>query len=187
MPRLYAPVTERDHVRGSTRASVTLVEYGDFQCPFCGEAYPIVNALEARFQRDLRVVFRHFPLTEVHPLAMGAAEAAEAAGAQGRFWEMHDLLYLNQPDFAPAMLLGYARELVLDLEAFTEDLVHHRWRRRIRDDFMGGIRSGVNATPCLFIDDVRFDGPVDEDLLAIAIERARAHHQAEITSSRGSP
>jgi protein-disulfide isomerase len=174
MPRLRVPVTDRDHVRGPARASVTLVEYGDFQCPFCGRAFYVLQEVEQRMRRDLRFVFRHFPITEAHPLALPAAEAAEAAGAQGKFWEMHDQLYLNQPEFEPDSLLGYARQLHLDINRFIDDLQNHRYQQHVRNDFMGGVRSGVNGTPCLFINDVRYDGPVEEAELLRVLETARS-------------
>jgi protein-disulfide isomerase len=170
-------VTDRDHVRGPANAPVTLVEYGDFQCPFCGRAYWVLKEIEARFERDLRFAYRHFPLTEIHPLAMIAAEAAEAAGAQGKFWEMHDLLFESQPEFEPDELLGYATEIGLDIDAFIADLQTHRHREKIAKDFMGGVRSGVNGTPCLFINGERYDAPVEVPVLAAAIESARRHQQ----------
>jgi protein-disulfide isomerase len=170
-------VNERDHVRGPARARVTLVEYGDFQCPFCGAAYWVLRDIEERFRRDLRFVYRHFPLTEIHPLALIAAEASEAAGAQGRFWEMHDVLFENQPNFLFENLVAYATELELDVNAFVADLEIHRHVPKIREDFMGGVRSGVNGTPCLFINGERFNGPADEALLARAIDEARRPRQ----------
>ena len=172
MPRSHAAVTARDHVRGPTRAQVTLLEYGDYQCPFCGEAFWVLRDIEERFRRELRFVFRNFPLTEVHPLALEAAEAAEAAAAQHKFWEMHDLLYQNQPRFELGELGAYATELGLDLDAFTSDLESHRHRERIREDFMDGVRSGVNGTPCLFINGERYNGFVEEEPLAKAIDAA---------------
>lgn len=178
MPRLRVPVSERDHVRGPARASVTLVEYGDFQCPFCGRAYWVLREIEERF--DLRFVFRHFPLTEIHPFAMPAAEAAEAAGAQGKFWEMHELLYTNQPAFARERLIAYATELELDVDAFTNDLETHPYVPRIREDFMSGVRSGVNGTPCLFINGQRFEGAAEKVPLAMAIEAAHRRSYAEM-------
>jgi protein-disulfide isomerase len=180
MPRLAVPVNERDHVREPAHAAVTLVEYGDFQCPFCGEAYWALRGIEARFQRDLRFVFRHFPLTELHPLAMIAAEASEAAGAQGQFWEMHDILFENQPNFLTEQLVAYAIDLGLDVHAFVADLERHPHARKIREDFMGGVRSGVNGTPCLFINGERFDGPADEARLARAIDAARRNEYARL-------
>ncbi len=177
MPRLRVPVTDRDHQRGPARAQVTLVEYGDFQCPFCGQAFQVLRDLEARFQSDLRLVYRQFPLTEVHPLALIAAEASEAAADQGRFWEMHDTLFQNQPSFQPEELIGYASQLGLEVDAFTEDLVALRHRDRIRQDFMGGVRSGVNGTPSLFINGELFNAPAEERLLTRAIDAARRGRQ----------
>ena|ERR1700704_3096449 len=181
MPRLRVPVTDRDHVRGPARASVTLVEYGDFQCPFCGAAYWVLRDLEDRFRRDFRFVYRHFPLTEIHPYAMIAAESAEAAGAQGKFWDMHDMLFQNQPYFELENLIAYANAIGLDIDAFTSDLETHRYIPKIREDFMGGARSGVNGTPTLFINGERFDGPADEALLTRAIDAARRHRYVETT------
>ena len=178
MPRLAVPVNERDYLRGPARAPVTLLEYGDFQCPSCGAAYWVLRDIEERFRRDLRFVFRHFPLTELHPLAMIAAEASEAAGVQGRFWEMHDILFQNQPNFLTEQLVAYAAELGLDVNAFVADLESHCHVPKIREDFMGGVRSGVNGTPCLFINGQRFNGPADEALLARAIDEARRHDYA---------
>lgn len=178
MPSLVIPVNERDHVRGPARAAVTLVEYGDFQCPFCGAAYYVLRNIEERFRRDLRFVYRHFPLTEVHPLAMSAAEASEAAAAQGRFWEMHGTLFENQANLLPDDLISYATELGLNVDAFSADLDNHRYVRKIRDDFMSGVRSGVNGTPCMFINGQRFNGPADETRLARAIDAAREQQHA---------
>jgi protein-disulfide isomerase len=180
MPELRVPVTDNDHVRGPARAPVTLVEYGDFQCPFCGQAFSVLREIEARFRRDLRFVFRHFPLTEIHPYALVAAEAAEAAGAQGKFWSMHDRLYQNQPAFELDDLIAYASDIGLDVTAFTEDLGSNRHRERIHRDFIGGVRSGVNGTPCLFINGERFDGPAETIQLARAIEDARRQSHVEV-------
>jgi protein-disulfide isomerase len=178
MPRLRIPVTERDHQRGPARAPVTLVEYSDFQCPFCGQAFYVLRDIEDRFRDDLRFVYRHFPLTEVHPLALIAAEASEAASDQGRFWEMHDTLFGNQPRFQPEELIAYAGQLGLDVDAFTEDLMALRHRDRIREDFMGGVRSGVNGTPSIFLNGELFNAPAEERMLARAIEAARGSRQA---------
>lgn len=172
MPRLRVPVIDRDHQRGPAGAPVTLVEYGDFQCPFCARAFYVLRELEDRFAAEVRFVFRHFPLTEVHPLALIAAEASEAASDQGRFWEMHDMLFQNQPRLQPAELVAYATEIGLDVDAFGEDLLELRHRERIRDDFMGGVRSGVNGTPSVFINGELFNGPVEEVPLTRAIEAA---------------
>jgi protein-disulfide isomerase len=169
-------VTERDHVRGPARARVTLVEYGDFQCPFCGAAYPVLAALEQRF--ELRFVFRHFPLTEIHPYALIAAKAAEEAGAQGKFWEMHAMLFENQRRLGPDALVRYAAALDLDVDAIAAALDGDAHEAHIRADFMGGVRSGVNGTPCLFLDDVRYDDAVEETRLTRAIEQLTSHRRA---------
>src|SRR5437016_5079032 len=137
---LTVPVSEqRDHVRGPGTAAVTLVEYGDFECPYCGRAYPVVKELEARMGERLRVVFRNFPLAEMHPHAEHAAEAAEAAGAQRRFWQMHDLLYERQDALEDADLIAYGSELGLDLDRFQVELAQGAHRARVREDFMSGV------------------------------------------------
>jgi protein-disulfide isomerase len=172
MPRLHVPVTDRDHQRGPPHASVTLVEYGDFQCPRCAQAFHVLRDLE-RFENDVRFVYRHFPLTEIHPLALIAAEASEAAADQGRFWGVHDTLFQNQPSLQPEELVGYARKLGLDVDAFTDDLLVLRHRDRLSEDVMGGVRSGVNGTPSLLINGELFDVPAEARLLTRAIEAAR--------------
>lgn len=180
MSRLRIPVGERDHMQGPERAPVTLVEYGDFQSPSCGEAFWILRDIEDRFARDLRFVYRHFPLAEIHPYAPLAAEASEAANAHGKFWEMHDVLFQNQPNFETEDLLAYATELELDVEDFAEDLANERYADRIRHDFMGGVRSGVDGTPCLFINEARYDGRMDEGELIAAIDDALRQSGVEI-------
>jgi protein-disulfide isomerase len=157
---LVVPVNERDHVMGPQSAPVTLVEYGDFGCPYCHNAVPIVEDLQRRLGDNLRFVYRHFPLNEIHPGAQEAAEASEAAAAQDKFWEMHASLFEHQPAFTIDDLVGYANELGLDIERFQSELRGHVHAAHVRDDFMGGIRSGVNGTPTFYIDGVRHDGPV---------------------------
>ena len=138
-----AAVGTRDHARGPKDAPVTLVMYGDYECPYCGEAHPVLKELEGRVGQEVRFVFRHFPLDSVHPRARRAAQAAEAAASQGRFWEMHDLLYERQGELGEEDLMRYAAELGLDLQRFEEDLKndHHTWR--IEEDRLGGDRAGV--------------------------------------------
>jgi protein-disulfide isomerase len=170
--RLSVPVSERDHVQGSPDAAVTLVEYGDYECPYCGAAHAIVKEVQAVLGDDLRFVFRHFPLAQIHPHAERAAEAAEAAGAQGRFWEMHDLLYENQRTLDDAYLLRFAEVLRLDTERFALELEEGTHRERVREDFMNGVRSGVNGTPTFFINGVRHNGSWELESLLAAIERA---------------
>jgi len=155
---LSVPVTKADHVEGGNMALITLVEYGDYQCPFCGQAYGLVKAIQRSMNGQLRFVFRNFPLTGPHPFAEIAAEAAESAGVQGKFWEMHDLLYENQARLGNELLAWAASRLNLDEEGFAHDIRAGRFRERIKLDFKGGVRSGVNGTPCFFIDGARFDG-----------------------------
>jgi protein-disulfide isomerase len=170
---LTMPVTEdRDHFQGPADAAVTLVEYGDYECPFCGAAYPIIKEVQARTGEVLRFVFRNFPITTSHPHAERAAEAAEAAAAQGRFWEMHDLLYENQKRLRDQDLRAYAERLGLDVEPFDRDLAEHVHVARIHEDFMSGVRSGVNGTPTFYVNGVRHDDSYDVDTLLAAIERA---------------
>jgi len=174
--RLVLPVDGRDHVRGPADAPAALVEYGDFECPQCGLAHPITKEVQRRLGRKLRFAFRHFPLAEIHPHAQSAAEAAEAAGAQGRFWEMHDLLFRNQQALEDADLLRYADALGLDLPRFVSELADGTWESRVREDFMSGVRSGVNGTPTFFVNGVRHDGPWDADTLVEALmASARIH------------
>ena len=155
---LTPPVGPNDHAAGPADAPVTLVEYGDFECPYCGQAYPIVKALQERLGKRLRFVFRHFPLSESHPHAEHAAETAEAAGAQGRFWEMHDALYEHQRALRDEALIGYATELGLDAARVARELEDGAWTARVQADFRGGVRSGVNGTPTFFINGERYDG-----------------------------
>ncbi|MCC6313570.1 MAG: thioredoxin domain-containing protein [Thermomicrobiales bacterium] len=169
---LTPPVGPRDHAQGSADAPVTLVEYGDYECPFCGEAYGIVKQLQADEGSRLRFVFRNFPLTQSHPFAEKAAEAAEAAGAQGKFWEMHDMLYEHQDALEPQDLIAYATELGLDVERFTRDLDAGTYAERVREDFMSGVRSGVNGTPTFFINGRRLDAGFDLETLETAVNAA---------------
>jgi protein-disulfide isomerase len=174
-----------DHIQGPKDAPVTLIEYGDFQCPYCGMAYPVVKQVQGRMGESMCFVFRHFPLTEVHPFAEGAAEAAEAAEEQGKFWEMHDTLYENQNTLAPEDLVSYAQQLRLDVPRFITDLKTHAHAKRIREDFLSGVRSGVNGTPTFFINGVRHDGASDFETLLAAV-RARLEHVAASANPRQS-
>jgi protein-disulfide isomerase len=171
-PRLAVPVGERDHVIGPETAPVTLVEYGDYECPYCGAAYVSVKQLLDVLGDDIRFVFRNFPLSQIHPHAFQAANAAEAAGAQGEFWGMHDLLFENQRHLDPASLLAYARTLGLDLQRFGADLTQQTYAPRIREDFLSGVRSGVNGTPTFFVNEVRHNGGYDPESLLAAVRAA---------------
>ena len=159
--KLVPSVGPRDHVQGPAGAPVTLVEYGDFECPHCGAAYVILKEIREVMGDELRFVFRHFPLTQIHPHAESAAEASEAAGAQGKFWEMHDLLFENQQTLDPPHLAAFAEQLDLDALKFVRELHEGRYRERVREDFMSGVRSGVNGTPTFFINGVRYNGSWD--------------------------
>jgi Na+/H+ antiporter NhaA len=163
-----------DHLRGSPDATVTLVEYGDFECPYCGRAEPIIREVLAAEDDDLRFVFRHLPLTDVHPRAQLAAEAAEAAAAQGAFWEMHDLLLDRQVALTPRDLVRYAEELGLDADQFRDDLRRHRHAARVRADVVSADRSGVSGTPTFFINGLRQHGAYDAESLSTAVRVARA-------------
>jgi diadenylate cyclase len=169
---LDTPVGDRDHVRGAATAPVTLVEYGDFECPYCGRMYPVVKELRERAGDRLRVVFRHFPLDSVHPHARRAAEAAEAAAAQGRFWEMHDLLFENQDNLDDEALRRYAARLGLDMARFEDDLAERRHAPRVREDRLDGERTGVEGTPTFFINGARYEGSLDLEGMLAAVEEA---------------
>jgi protein-disulfide isomerase len=160
---LAEEVGAKDHAQGPASAPITLVEYGDYQCPYCGEAYPELKKVQKRMGNNLRFVFRNFPLSQMHPDAFAAAEAAEAAGAQGKFWEMHDMLYEHLDNLEPPALLGYAKSLGLDMERFKKDAGASA--EKIKHDFQTGVMSGVNGTPSLFINGERYDGGFDAESL----------------------
>jgi len=170
---LTMPVADdRDHIQGPADAAVTLVQYGDYECPYCGAAYPIIKEVQARMGQRLRFVFRNFPISTSHPHAERAAEAAEAAAAQGKFWPMHDLLYENQRDLRDRSLHAYAEQLGLDVDLFDKELAEHVHAGRVHEDFMSGVRSGVNGTPTFYINGVRHDDSYDPETLLAALERA---------------
>jgi protein-disulfide isomerase len=169
---LSPAVSDRDHSEGPASAPVTLVEYGDFECPHCGHAYPTVEELRRRMGKKMRFVFRNFPLSEAHPHAEKAAEAAEAAGEQNRFWEMHGMLFKHQNALDTPHLEMYARSLRLDEEQFSRALSAHTFQARVREDFMSGARSGVNGTPTFFVNGARYDGSYDLDSMLEALEAA---------------
>jgi Na+/H+ antiporter NhaA len=169
----YPVDPEHDHIRGSEEAPVTLVEYGDFECPYCGQAEAVIRELLTDFG-DLRYVWRHLPLSDVHPRAELAAEAAEAASAQGAFWEMHDLLLDHQDALRPPDLIGYAEQLGLDVERFTDDLRNHAGAGRVAEDVDSADLSGVSGTPTFFVNGRRHYGAYDIDTLSAAVRAAGA-------------
>lgn len=155
---LRAPVTAADHILGPRDATLMLIEYGDYECPYCGRAFEVMAKLRREFGEDLGFVFRNFPLQAVHPSAMKAARAAESAGLQGKFWEMHEQLFTHQDDLDDESLLTLAAKINLELEPFVRDLSGARVVRHIRGDIEGGERSGVDGTPAFFINGLRYEG-----------------------------
>ncbi len=175
MSTLTLPVDAgRDRIRGPQDAPLTLVEYGDFECPYCGRAYTELKEVEEQMGPHLRFVFRHFPITSAHPHAEAAAMAAEAAAAQGRFWDMHSMLYEHQDSLDDDSLRGYAGALGLDLPRFDRDMTSRRFLPRVREDFMSGVRSGVNGTPTFFINGMRHEGRFDAAAMLDALRHAVA-------------
>jgi protein-disulfide isomerase len=172
MSKLTIAVSADDHIQGSPTAPCSLVEYGDYQCPYCGAAYPMVKQLQKHFGKRLSFVFRNFPLTQMHPWAEPAAEVAEFAGANGKFWEMHDLLYENQENLGEDLFLKLAAKLKLSTLQLETAVAEHTYLARVRADFAGGVRSGVNGTPTFFVNGQRHNGPSDFDSLSEAIELA---------------
>jgi protein-disulfide isomerase len=169
---LTLPVGPRDHVRGGESARVTLVEYGDFECPQCGQAFPIVERLIGAFGDRLRFVFRNFPITTAHPHAQHAAEEAEWAAAAGTFWPMYAALYEHGQSLTDGRMLDLARGLGLDAGALAEAWRAHTFIKRVKEDFLSGIESGVEGTPAFFINGVLHDGAWDEATLGRALEDA---------------
>jgi protein-disulfide isomerase len=174
MATLKIPVSHNDHIRGPANAPITLVEYGDYECPHCARAHTIVNQVQLSFRGRLRFVFRHFPLTEIHPHAEIAAESAEFAGAAGLFWDMHDALFENQSRLSIPTIFLIAAELELPEAAMRHALETGQFRNKVRSDFMGGVRSGVNGTPTFFINGVRHDRAHDYASLAAGIQMRTA-------------
>jgi protein-disulfide isomerase len=170
MATLKVPVGPDDHVQGNAKAPITLVEYGDYECPACGLAYPIVLAVQKHFGRDLKLVFRNFPLAQVHPNAESAAETAEWAASHHRFWEMHDALYENQAMLGLPLYLSLANGLRLSEEELSAALENRIFYPKVRADFMGGVRSGVNGTPTFFINGRRHDDSFDFAHLVASID-----------------
>jgi protein-disulfide isomerase len=170
--RLRLPVGERDHVQGPATAPVTLVEYGDYECPYCRAAMPIVEELQEILGDQLRYVFRHFPLTAMHPHAQKAAEAAEAAGAQGKFAGMHAALFEHQEALEVDDLVQYAADLDLDSARIRRELRAISYAGRVREDFESGLSSGARGTPTFYLDDLRYDGLVGVRQFLSAIQEA---------------
>ena len=173
MSELRFPISDHDHVIGPADAPVTLVEYGDYQCPHCQAAWPEVELVLRHFGSDLRYAYRHFPISTLHPLAKPAAETAEFAGAHGLFWEMHSAIYAKGHQLSGPTLAALTSRLGLDVADLEDALEQGTYAARVESDFTGGIRSGVNGTPCFFVNGERHDGAYDAMSLSAAIEAAR--------------
>ena len=170
MATLKLPVSEEDSIQGNENATITLVEYGDYQCPHCAAAYYVIKDIQKHFGTQLRFVFRNFPLKEIHTFAMVAAETAEFAGDYDLFWEMHDLIYENQESLGVPLLSGLAETLGLSMTDLELAIKKGVYVPKIQKDFMGGVKSGVNGTPTFFINDQRYKGPFDFKNLIEAID-----------------
>jgi protein-disulfide isomerase len=171
---LNPPVSKRDHTIGPWDAKVVMVEYSDFECPYCAAAEPVFRELRETLSDALLFAYRHFPLAEAHPHALHAAEASEAAGAQGKFWEMHNCLFEHQDALEDADLVDYAAEVGCNLDQFVNAMAENRDTARVREDFLSGVRSGVNGTPTIFINGLRYDGPRDLASMLAAIGQITA-------------
>ena len=172
MAMLRELVTPRDHVTGNYDAAVTVVEYGDYECPFCAVAHSVVQQILAQHGNNLRFLFRHFPLVEVHPHAEAAAETAEFAAGQGLFWPMHNAIFANQHRLSIPLLIALAASLELSQTSLRDALADGRFAAKVRADFAGGVRSGVNGTPTFFINGMRFDNPFGVAALPAAVDAA---------------
>ena len=170
MAKLKPPVNKNDHVHGSPHAKIELVEYGDFQCPHCKRAHPILKKIQETLGENLRFVFRHFPISNVHEYAVPAAIASEAAARQNKFWQMHDIIFDRQSQLSEDALLDFALEIGLDISKFKKDLLDESLAEKVESDFESGMRSGVNGTPSFFINGEKHDGPFDYIFLLSALE-----------------
>lgn len=162
---LRPPVSEKDHIQGNPGANLELLQYGDYQCPYCWKAYPIVKRLQASLGDNLKFVFRNFPLTKIHPQAKIAAIASEAAALQNKYWEMHDMLYEQHKNLSPSAILAYAEALGLNKALFEKDIANPELAEKVDADFYSGLRSGVNATPTFFINGEKYTGDWEENNL----------------------
>ena len=167
--RLKVPVAKEDHIEGNEQAAIAFVEYGDYECQDCGNAYAIIKEVQEHFKKDLKFVFRNFPIKERHPYAKIAAEVAEFSGEKGHFWEMHDLIYENQEILGMPLLIELTQTLGLPIKDLELALQNGTFDAQIQKDISSGIKSGVNKTPTFFINDERYDGNVEFDELVIAI------------------
>lgn len=172
MSTLKVPVTSKDHIQGDPNAPVMMVEYGDYECPHCAHAYPIIKRVQKHCGKRLGFVFRNFPLNEIHPNAENAAETAEFAAVHDRFWEMHDGIFENQENLSEALLFDLAETLRMSAPNLRKALIGREYAPHVRNDFLGGVRSGVNGTPTFFLNGQRHEGPFEYEDLVAAIETA---------------
>lgn len=184
MSKLQPSISEKDHIQGNIFASKQLVEYGDFECSSCGEAYPVVKKLQGKLKNTLCFVFRNFPVSAEHPHSLLASFAAEAAGMQKKFWDMHDLIFEHQDALEEEDLLSYAKKLNLNLDKFRQDMESDSIKKKVENDFLSGAESGVNGTPTFFINGDRYDGFYDFDNLYLAIERSSVVKEVDKCAKR---
>ena len=168
---LKTPVNDNDHIQGNKNARIELVEYGDYQCPHCGHAYPIIKGIQKKMGDKLKFVYRNFPLAEIHPDAVNAAMASEAAGLQNKFWEMHDHIFEHQNRLNESSLIKYAEQLDLDIEQFNIDRKSEALIQKVESDFESGVRSGVNGTPSFFINGEKYNESWEEDQFLDYLQR----------------
>jgi protein-disulfide isomerase len=184
--QLKPVVSSKDHIQGNASAALELVEYGDYQCPFCGAAYPIIKNIQRKLGDDLKFVFRNFPLAEMHPDAFMAAVAAEAAALQNKFWKMHDIIFENQQALTLDDLFVYAKEIDLDLERFKNDISNQEVIDKVENDFESGVRSGVNGTPSFYINGRKYNGDYEEKVFSFYLKSLLSGNLQEESSEASS-
>jgi|SRR5688572_837838 protein-disulfide isomerase len=180
MTQLKTAVNSNDHIYGNAKAALELVEYGDYECPYCGRAYPIIKSIQQKLGPDLKFVFRNFPLSKIHPHAFSAAVATEAAGLQDKFWEMHDIVFENQKILDAENIFLFAQTIGLDLDRFKNDVEQNELAEKVRQDFESGLRSGVNRTPSFFINGKKYEGGWEEDIFLQYLKNQLAEISATI-------
>jgi protein-disulfide isomerase len=171
MSKLKLPVSSKDHIQGNADAPIELVEYGDYECPHCGHAYPIIKSIQEKLGSKLKFIFRNFPLAESHPHAVNAAVASEAAALQNKFWQMHDHLFQHQTRLDDSSLIRYAEQLHLNVEQFETDFEKPELMQKVDADFETGVRSGVNGTPSFFINGEKYNDSWEEQIFLEHLEK----------------
>jgi protein-disulfide isomerase len=179
MTQLTIPVNSNDNTYGNAESNIVLVEYGDYECPYCGKAYPQVKQIKEQLGKYIRIVFRNFPLTKIHPNAFAAAVATEAAAIQGKFWDMHNIIFENQKTLSDDFLIELAGRIDLDVKRFKEDIKKVALIDKVEKDFESGLRSGVNRTPSFFINGEKFEGEWKDDQLIQYLKRILAENMVQ--------